>query len=172
MPRLLDSWAMVAHRKNAEAGPEGDQGIADTRWAESSVCPGSLRRTQSRAREDRGARRPATLSGRRSRVPWIAAGRRSEARRPGRGHCGPAGSAADRLAGEGFAAAGEVCRWTVGPGQASLDAAPRRDPAAGLDASGGRWSWLDLETCGGECEVDGRGHRCLDLGTSGVSGGA
>ncbi len=30
---------MYAHRKDAEAGPEGDQGIADPLWAESSVCP-------------------------------------------------------------------------------------------------------------------------------------
>ena len=43
---------------------------------------------------DRGVGRPAALSGRRSRVPWIADGRcpqarRPDARRPGAGRCGP-----------------------------------------------------------------------------------
>ncbi len=154
---------MAAHPEDAEARSGRDQGVVDSLWAESSLCPISLRRRPSRAREDGGDRR-AEISGRRSSGPWIANGWN-----PGRGCCEPAGGAADRLAGAGLAAAGEICPWPLGPEQAGVDAAAGCSREAGLDAAGRRWRCLDMVTA--EQELPGsrniEGSRFLDLGTSG-----
>ncbi len=148
--RLLDSHEMFAFPQDVEAGPatergrnfgacvklsssraalwvasatsgqlEGHQGSADSVWDRVSYVCAPLRRRHLRAPEDRRAGHPATLSGWRSRPPWIA-----DARRPGRRRCRPEGGATDRLAGEGPAAAAEVRRRSVGPGQAGLETAP------------------------------------------------
>ncbi len=100
---MLHSWRMDAHSQDAEAGSEGHPGTGDPFWAEPSPCPVPLRRRPSRTPEDRGAGRPAAPTGAPSEVPWI-----TRARRPSHEGCDPAGGAADQLAREGPAAAGEV----------------------------------------------------------------
>ena len=69
---------------------------------------------------------------------------------------------ADRLAGDGRAAAGEVRRRPVGPAQAGLDSATRHGRTSGPAASGGWWRWLDMG-CASMWEP--RNTRCLDVDT-------
>ncbi len=73
----------------------------------------------------------------------------------------PAGSAADRLAGEGPAAAGEVGWRPMGSGHAGVDSAAGGGGAAGLAGTDGRWErrYLNMGSGGGE-EVPRLPSRC------------
>ncbi len=139
-------------------------------------------RTVTTLKPSRKGDQGTALSRTRSRLPSGAEARRP----PGRGRCNRAVGGADRLVGEERAAAGEVRRRPVGPGQAGLDAPARRGRAPRPPCSGGRWRWLDIGTwwldvgtaslvrggwmwagAAGWVAVPRCGHRCLDVGTSG-----
>lgn len=134
-----------------ETGPKGNQGTVGSAWSESPVCPVSLRRRHSRAIEDSGVGGAVAPARTRSRQPWTA-----EARWRDRRLHESEGGSADWLERKELAVARQVCRRSVGSGQAGLDPEARRSRGAGPTAPGRRWRWLDLVI------------RCLGMATSEV----
>ncbi len=149
-------------REGAQPGPNRRQGDRALKTLELTEATGSLPEYVRQAREE-----PLVLTSAGRAVAAVVP--RSSHR--ARVHRDPAGGTAERLVGEGRAAAGEVRRGPVEPGQAGLDTASRRGRASGAAASGSRWRWLDmgawlLDVGTAGYEVARSGHRCLDVDTA------